>query len=125
MLIDGTDVKEVDLRSLRDEVGLVSDDPFLFSATLRDNIAYARPDVDDAEVEEAARQAGIHDFIETLPDGYDTLVGERGLTLSGGQRQRLAIARALLKDPRILILDDATSSVDASTEAQIKDALRG
>ena len=125
VLIDGTDVKQVDLRSLRDEVGLVSDDPFLFSATLRDNIAYARPDVPPAEIEEAARQAGIHEFVETLPDGYDTLVGERGLTLSGGQRQRIAIARALLKDPRILILDDATSSVDASTEAQIKDALRG
>jgi ATP-binding cassette subfamily B protein len=123
--VDGVDVREVDLESLRGDVGLVSDDPFLFSASVRDNIAYARPDASQQEIEDAAKQAGIHDFIAGLRDGYETLVGERGLTLSGGQRQRLAIARALLKDPRILILDDATSSVDASTEAQIKHALRG
>src|SRR5207248_1223147 len=115
----------VDLPSLRREVGLVSDEPFLFSATIRENMAYARADASLDELQEAARQAGIHDFIAGLPDGYDTMVGERGLTLSGGQRQRVAIARALVKDPRILILDDATSSVDATTEAQIKNALRG
>jgi ABC-type multidrug transport system fused ATPase/permease subunit len=123
--IDGADVRTVDVQSLRQQVGLVTDDPFLFSATIADNIAYARADASEEEVVAAARSAGIGDFIESLPDGYRTLVGERGLTLSGGQRQRIAIARALLKDPRILILDDATSSVDASTEAEIKRALRG
>ena len=123
VLIDGADLRTVDVQSLRREIGLVTDDPFLFSATVRENIAYARADASEDEVVEAARSAGIHDFIDSLPDGYDTLVGERGLTLSGGQRQRIAIARALLKDPRILILDDATSSVDASTEAEIKRAL--
>jgi ATP-binding cassette subfamily B protein len=122
--IDGADVRDVDVTSLREAVGLVSDDPFLFSASVRENIAYARPDASPAEVEDAARRADIHDFVAGLPEGYDTLVGERGLTLSGGQRQRLAIARAIVKDPRVLILDDATSSVDASTEAQIKAALR-
>src|SRR4051794_9701464 len=125
VLVDGADVREVDLESLRREVGLVSDEPFLFSATIHENIAYARADAPLEQIQEAARQAGIHDFIAGLPDGYDTIVGERGLTLSGGQRQRVAIARALVKDPRILILDDATSSVDATTEAQIKNALRG
>jgi ABC-type multidrug transport system fused ATPase/permease subunit len=124
VVIDGADVAEVDLGSLRREVGLVPDEAFLFSASIRENIAYARPDAPDADIEAAARRAGIHDFIAGLPDGYWTQVGERGLTLSGGQRQRVAIARALLKDPRILILDDATSSVDASTEAEIKSALR-
>ena len=124
VLVDGADVRGIDPASLRGEIGLVSDDPFLFSATLRENIAYARPDASDAEVEDAARRAGIHDFIAALPDGYETLVGERGLTLSGGQRQRVAIARTLIKDPRILILDDATSSVDATTEAEIQRALR-
>ena len=122
--IDGADLRDVDLETLRSEVGLVSDDPFLFSATIRENIAYARQDASDEEVEEAARRAGIHDFVAGLPDGYATRVGERGMTLSGGQRQRVAIARAIIKDPRILILDDATSSVDATTEAQIKSALR-
>src|SRR5205085_7711113 len=91
---------------------------------IRENIAYARPDASDEEVVAAATRAGIHDFITGLPDGYETMVGERGLTLSGGQRQRVAIARALIKDPRVLILDDATSSVDATTEAEIKAALR-
>jgi ATP-binding cassette subfamily B protein len=122
--IDGADLRSVDVTSLREEVGLVSDDPFLFSDTIRENIAYARPDASDDEVVAAATRAGIHDFIAGLPDGYGTLVGERGLTLSGGQRQRVAIARALIKDPRVLILDDATSSVDATTEAEIKRALR-
>jgi len=123
VLVDGADVRTVDLGSLRREIALVSDDAFLFSATLRENIAYARPDATDAEVADAARRAGLATVIGDLPDGYDTLVGERGLTLSGGQRQRVAIARALLAQPRILILDDATSSVDATTEAEIKRAL--
>ena len=122
--IDGADLREVDVTSLREEVGLVSDDPFLFSDTIRENIAYARPDASDDEVAAAAERAGIHEFIAGRPKGYATLVGERGVTLSGGQRQRVAIARALIKDPRVLILDDATSSVDASTEAEIKRALR-
>jgi ATP-binding cassette subfamily B protein len=122
--IDGADLRTVDVTRLREEVGLVSDDPFLFSDTIRENIAYARPDASDADVVAAATRARIHDFVAGLPDGYDTLVGERGMTLSGGQRQRVAIARALIKDPRVLILDDATSSVDATTEAEIKRALR-
>jgi ATP-binding cassette subfamily B protein len=124
VLVDGVDVREVDLPSLRRSVAIVDDDPFLFSATVHDNIAYAKPDASREDVEAAAQRAGAAEFVERLPDGYDTMVGERGLTLSGGQRQRLAIARALLADPRILILDDATSSVDASTEQRIKSALR-
>jgi ATP-binding cassette subfamily B protein len=122
--IDGADVREVDLRSLRDAIAVVDDDPFLFSASVHENIAYARPEATREEVELAAARAQAAAFIEALPAGYDTRVGERGLTLSGGQRQRIAIARALLADPRILVLDDATSSVDASTEQAIKDALR-
>jgi ABC-type multidrug transport system fused ATPase/permease subunit len=122
--VDGADVRDVDPVSLRHEVALVSDDPFLFSATVHDNIAYARPEATREEVEAAARAAQAHGFISELPRGYDTLVGERGLTVSGGQRQRIAIARAVLANPRILILDDATSSVDASTEQEIKTALR-
>jgi ABC-type multidrug transport system fused ATPase/permease subunit len=121
--IDGADVREVNLRSLRQAVAVVSDDPFLFSATVAENIAYARPEATRAEIEQAARRAQALEFIERLPQGLDTRVGERGLSLSGGQRQRLAIARALLADPRILILDDATSSVDSSTERLIKLAL--
>jgi ABC-type multidrug transport system fused ATPase/permease subunit len=124
VLVDGADVRDVDVASLRSEIAVVNDDPFLFSATVGENIAYARADASPEEIELAARRAQAHDFIERLPDGYDTRVGERGLTLSGGQRQRVAIARALLADPRILILDDATSSVDASTEQEIKQALR-
>jgi ABC-type multidrug transport system fused ATPase/permease subunit len=125
VVVDGADVRDIDLAALRREIAMVSDDPFLFSATVRENVAYARPDASQEEIERAAQQAGIHDFITTLPEGYDTMIGERGLTVSGGQRQRIAIARALLRDPRILILDDATSSVDATTEAEIKNALRG
>jgi ABC-type multidrug transport system fused ATPase/permease subunit len=121
--VDGVDVRKIDPASLRRAVAVVDDDPFLFSATVHENIAYARPDASRDEVEAAATRAGAAEFVERLPDGYDTVVGERGLTLSGGQRQRLAIARALLADPRILILDDATSSVDASTEQKIKVAL--
>ena len=122
--IDGADVREVDLVSLRRAIAVVTDDPFLFSATVHDNIAYADPEATREDVERAARAAQAADFIERMPKGYDTLVGERGLTLSGGQRQRLAIARAILADPRILVLDDATSSVDASTEQEIKRAMR-
>ena len=123
VLIDGTDVRAIDLRSLRHAVAVVSDDPFLFSATVAENIAYARPEATLAEIEQAARRAQAQEFIARLPQGYQTRVGERGLSLSGGQRQRLAIARALLADPRVLILDDATSSVDSSTERLIKLAL--
>jgi ATP-binding cassette subfamily B protein len=121
--IDGAEVRTVRIESLRGAIATVNDDPFLFSATVHDNIAYARPDATREAVEEAARRASADEFIRELPNGYDTLVGERGLTLSGGQRQRVAIARAILADPRILILDDATSSVDATTEAAIKRAL--
>jgi ATP-binding cassette subfamily B protein len=124
VLVDGADVRDVDVVSLRRAIAVVSDDPFLFSASVHENIAYAREDASREEVMDAARRAQAHDFIVGLPDGYDTRVGERGLTLSGGQRQRIAIARALLVDPRILILDDATASVDASTENRIKVALR-
>ncbi len=123
VLLDGVDVREVSLRSLRSAVAVVSDDPFLFSATVAENIAYARPEAASEEVEEAARRAQAHDFVTRLPRGYETEIGERGVTLSGGQRQRIAIARALLANPRVLILDDATSSVDASTEQSIKLAL--
>jgi ATP-binding cassette subfamily B protein len=122
--IDGADIREVDLRSLRREIAFVADDSFLFSDTVAANIAYANPEASREAIEAAARRAQAHRFITELPDGYDTLVGERGLTLSGGQRQRVAIARALLAEPRILILDDATSSVDARTEAEIKRGLR-
>jgi ATP-binding cassette subfamily B protein len=124
VLVDGADVRSVDLRSLRSSIAFVADDPFLFSASVAENIAYARPGATREAIEQAARRAQAHGFIERLPDGYDTLVGERGLTLSGGQRQRVAIARALVANPRILILDDATSSVDARTEAAIKRGLR-
>jgi ABC-type multidrug transport system fused ATPase/permease subunit len=122
--IDGADVRSVDPGSLRQAIAIAGDDPFLFSATVHENIAYGRPDASLEEVEEAARAAQAEDFIRELPKGYDTLVGERGFTLSGGQRQRLGIARAILADPRILILDDATSSVDASTENRLKLALQ-
>jgi len=121
--LDGADVRTVSLGSLRRAVAVVSDDPFLFSATVAENIAYGRPQASEAEIEQAARQAQAYEFVQRLPDGFQTRVGERGLTLSGGQRQRLAIARALLTNPRVLILDDATSSVDSSTERSIKLAL--
>jgi ATP-binding cassette subfamily B protein len=123
VLIDGADLRSVDVASVRAAVAVTGDDPFLFSTTVHANIAYARPAATRQQVEEAARRAQAHEFIERLPEGYDTRIGERGLSLSGGQRQRLAIARALLADPRILILDDATSSVDATTEREIKRAL--
>ncbi len=122
--IDGADVRDVTLPSLRHAIGVISQDPFLFSATVRENITFGAPGLPDAEVERIARLAQAHEFVAELPEGYDTVIGERGITLSGGQRQRLAIARALAVDPRILILDDATASVDATTEARIRLALR-
>jgi ABC-type multidrug transport system fused ATPase/permease subunit len=122
--VDGADVRDVTLTSLRRSIGVISQDPFLFSATVRENITFGAPDLDDAEVERIARLAQAHEFVAELPEGYETVIGERGITLSGGQRQRLAIARALAVDPRILILDDATASVDATTEARIRTGLR-
>jgi ABC-type multidrug transport system fused ATPase/permease subunit len=124
VVIDGADIREVDLSALRSEIAFVADDSFLFSDSVANNLAYARPDATREQIEAAARGAQAHEFITRLPDGYETVVGERGLTLSGGQRQRVAIARALLAEPRILILDDATSSVDARTEAEIKAGLQ-
>jgi len=124
VLVDGIDVRDLQRRSLRREIGVISQDPFLFSASIRDNIAFGMPDAPSYAVEAAALAAQAHEFIVELPQGYDTIVGERGITLSGGQRQRVAIARALLIDPRILILDDATASVDATTEAKIRSGLR-
>ena len=121
--VDGHDVRDVSLNSLRRHIGSVLQDTFLFSDTIRANIAYGRPDATDDDIFAAARAARAHDFINAFPDGYDTEIGERGVTLSGGQRQRLAIARALLLDPRILILDDSTSSVDTETEYMIQQAL--
>ncbi|HUQ22425.1 MAG TPA: ABC transporter ATP-binding protein [Gaiellaceae bacterium] len=123
VLVDGVDVRDVTRRSLRREIGVISQDPFLFSATVRENIAFGVLDATDERVEQAARAAQAHEFVNELPYGYDTVIGERGITLSGGQRQRLAIARALVIDPRILILDDATASVDATTESKIRSGL--
>ncbi|MCB8952749.1 MAG: ABC transporter ATP-binding protein [Ardenticatenales bacterium] len=124
ILIDGHDIRQVRLASLRDQIGIVLQESTLFAASVRENIAFGRPDADEAAIIAAARAAQAHDFIMEMPDGYETRVGEQGSTLSGGQRQRLAIARALLKDPRILILDDATSSVDTETEQLIQLALQ-
>jgi ATP-binding cassette subfamily B protein len=124
VLLDGADVRELTLDSLRAQIGIVSQDTFLFSTTVAENIAYGAPAATPEQIVTAAIRAQAHEFISDLPDGYDTRVGERGLSLSGGQRQRVAIARALLMDPRVLILDDATASVDANTEAKIKRALR-
>lgn len=121
--VDGTDIRDVTLNSLRKNVGISQQDIFLFSGTIRDNIAYGAVDADMQQIETVAKAAQLHDFIQTLPDGYDTWVGERGLTLSGGEKQRLAIARTLLINPSILILDDSTSSVDAETEHLIRQAL--
>jgi ABC-type multidrug transport system fused ATPase/permease subunit len=123
VLVDDADIRQIDVGSLRSEVAFVADDSFLFTASVAENVAYARQDASLEEIEAAARRAQADGFIRELPDGYETRVGERGLTLSGGQRQRVAIARALLADPRILILDDATSSVDATTEEAIKSGL--
>ena len=124
VLVDGVDVRDVKLASLRASIGVISQDPFLFSASVRENIAFGRGDATDEEVERAAQLAQAAEFVERLPERYETVIGERGITLSGGQRQRIAIARALVVDPRILILDDATASVDATTEARIRLGLR-
>jgi ATP-binding cassette subfamily B protein len=121
--IDGVDVQDVDLRSLRRQIGMVLQDSLLFSATIGENIAYGNPNATKEGVIEAEKAANAHDFIMEFPEGYETEIGERGVTLSGGQRQRVAIARALLIDPRILILDDSTSSVDTKTEFLIQEAL--
>jgi ATP-binding cassette subfamily B protein len=122
--IDGHDVRQVTQRSLRDQVGMAADDPFLFSVSIHDNIAYGRPDASHEEVEEAAKAAQAHEFISSLPDGYDSVIGERGYTLSGGQRQRISIARALLVNPPVLLLDDATSAIDVRVEQEIYEELR-
>jgi ATP-binding cassette subfamily B protein len=124
VLLDGADVRDLRITDLRRSIAVVSQDPFLFSTSVRENIAFGDPLATDEQIERAARMAQAHDFVAVLPDGYDTVIGERGITLSGGQRQRLAIARAILMEPRILILDDATASVDATTEAQIRLGLR-
>ena len=124
MLVDGEDVRDLRLTDLRRHIGVVNQDPFLFSESIAENIRLGRPEATDDEVREAARAAQADEFIEALPEGYDTVIGERGFTLSGGQRQRIAIARALVMDPRILILDDATSSVDVETEFKIRRALQ-
>jgi ATP-binding cassette, subfamily B, bacterial len=123
VLVDGHDVRTVTLDSLRRDIGIVTQETYLFHDTVANNLRYGKPDATDAELEAAARAANIHDFIEALPQGYETMVGERGHKLSGGERQRLAIARVLLKDPRILILDEATSSLDYENEAAIQRAL--
>ncbi|MCJ7770553.1 ATP-binding cassette domain-containing protein, partial [Candidatus Bathyarchaeota archaeon] len=124
ILIDGIDVRDATLKSLRWQVGVVLQDVFLFTGTIRDNIAFGKPDATQEEVETAAKLAKAHDFILSFPQGYNTLVGERGITLSGGQKQRLAIARTLVTNPRILILDDSLSFVDAKTEQDIQEALK-
>jgi ATP-binding cassette, subfamily B, bacterial len=123
VMVDGVDVREVRLASLRRNLSVVLQDVFLFYGSVRENIRFGKPGATDEEVEAAARVAGAHEFIAALPEGYDTLVGERGVKLSGGQKQRLSIARAVLKDAPILILDEATSAVDSETEARIQRAL--
>ncbi|HYR07944.1 MAG TPA: ABC transporter transmembrane domain-containing protein [Longimicrobium sp.] len=123
--LDGIDVRDLRLADLRDAIGLVPQETLLFSGTVRENIAYGRPDAPQAEVVAAARAAHAHEFVQLLSEGYDTKVGERGIKLSGGQRQRIALARAILKDPAVLVLDEATSSLDAESEALIEDALNG
>jgi len=122
--VDGVDLREVTLRSLRSQIGIVAQDTLLFSGSVRDNILYGRPDASEGELERVVKAAHADVFIRELPEGYDTLLGERGAKLSGGQRQRIAIARAFLGDPRILILDEATSALDSESEHLIQDALK-
>jgi len=121
--VDGSDIRRANLASLREQIAVVPQEPVLFGISIRDNIAYGRLEASEAEIVAAAQAANAHGFINDLPDGYDTLVGERGVKLSGGQRQRIAIARAVLRDPRILILDEATSSLDTESERLVQDAL--
>ena len=123
LTIDGTDVRDVTFRSLRQQIGLVPQETMLFNASVRENILYGRLDASEDEIVRAAKAANAHEFIMRLPDGYDTIVGDRGNALSGGQRQRIAIARAILKDPRILILDEATSALDTESEKIVQAAL--
>ncbi len=125
ILLDGIDLREYKVADLRRQFAIVLQEPILFATTIAENIAYARPRASEEEVREAARRAGLDEFVDDLPEGYETLVGERGLTLSGGQRQRLALARALVRRPRLLVLDEATSAVDAETERAIFANLRG
>jgi ATP-binding cassette subfamily B protein len=124
ILLDGHDLRDVTLESLSRQIGMVTQETYLFHDTIRTNLLYARLDASQAEVIAAARAANIHDFIMGLSDGYDTVVGERGYRLSGGEKQRLALARVILKDPRILVLDEATSHLDSESEALIQEALR-
>ncbi len=123
IFVDGIDIREMDLSNLRDNIGVIEQEIFLFSKTIRENIAYGKPIASHEEIEAAAKLAQAHDFILSFEGGYDTVVGERGVTLSGGQKQRIAIARALLVDPTILVLDDASSAIDAETERKIQTAI--
>ena len=123
MRIDGVDVRELDFRSLTESVGVVSQETYLFHATVRENLRFARPEATDAEIEEAARAAQIHELVASLPEGYETVVGERGYRFSGGEKQRIAIARTILRNPPILVLDEATSALDTQTERAVQAAL--
>jgi ATP-binding cassette subfamily B protein len=124
VFLDGIDVRKLSLKDLREQIGVVFEDTVLFNDTVRSNIALAKPSADTATIERAAKLSGAHEFIQRLPLGYETVIGERGFSLSGGQRQRIAIARAIVADPRVLVLDDATSAVDPSKEGEIRDAMK-